>query len=212
MCGLPHSIRVTAPVSVTGLLTSNSAANEWWAATGAAAATARTAPRTSWLVFMRTFYTRARRRATKSAGGKAAILRARIYGAFHHLAWPRDVSAAVTRRQETAVRPLGDRQSVVARVGEEARRARFDPDHPRPQRSHRGRGGDRPQQRRADRRAVRDRAVAGRERAAARHRHEPGRPAARPRPVDHHGPGGAQQLGRGGRQGPLPRRRHRLRG
>ena len=31
MCGFIHSSFVTAPVSVTGLFASNSAANEWWA-------------------------------------------------------------------------------------------------------------------------------------------------------------------------------------
>src|SRR5262245_38758302 len=40
MCGLPHSTLVTAPVSVTGLLTSNSAAKEWWEKAGRATATA----------------------------------------------------------------------------------------------------------------------------------------------------------------------------
>ena len=37
-CGFPHSSFVTAPVSVTGLFISNSAAKEWWAWTGSAAA------------------------------------------------------------------------------------------------------------------------------------------------------------------------------
>src|SRR3954468_15482723 len=160
MCGFPHSIRVTAPVSVTGLLTSNSAANEWWAASGAAAAIARAAPRTSWLVFMRTFLHPRQLPCNEIRRLKPDILGRYIYGALHHLAWPRDVSPAITRRQETPVRPLGHRQSFVARGGEKTGRARSDPDHARPQRSHHRCGGDRPRQRRADRRTLRDRAVA----------------------------------------------------
>src|SRR5690606_4340760 len=35
-CGLIQSIFVTVPLSVTGLLASNSAANEWWAGAGSA--------------------------------------------------------------------------------------------------------------------------------------------------------------------------------
>src|SRR5262245_48018628 len=38
MCGFAHSMLVTAPLSVTGLFASNSAANEWCAETGWAAA------------------------------------------------------------------------------------------------------------------------------------------------------------------------------
>ena len=34
MCGFAHSMLVTAPFSVTGLLASNSAAKEWWAEIG----------------------------------------------------------------------------------------------------------------------------------------------------------------------------------
>ena len=41
MCGLPHSIFVTAPTSVTGLFASNSAANEWCADTAVVATIAQ---------------------------------------------------------------------------------------------------------------------------------------------------------------------------
>src|SRR3954467_1575426 len=66
MCGLPHSILVTAPVSVTGLLASKSAANEWCAASGAPAVAARNAPTMMCLELMRSFYTRPRACATES--------------------------------------------------------------------------------------------------------------------------------------------------
>src|SRR5258708_1218036 len=39
VCGLDHSIFTTLPSSLSGLLESNSAEKEWWAATGSAAAT-----------------------------------------------------------------------------------------------------------------------------------------------------------------------------
>src|SRR5205814_9123518 len=44
MCGLAHSIFVTTPLRVTGLLMSNSAAKEWCAASGRASRSGRTAP------------------------------------------------------------------------------------------------------------------------------------------------------------------------
>src|SRR6267378_138298 len=43
-CGLLHSILTTVPFILTGLFASNSAANEWCAVTGAAAATSSAAP------------------------------------------------------------------------------------------------------------------------------------------------------------------------
>src|SRR5262245_25508222 len=43
-CGLIQSIRVTVPRNVTGLLASNSAANEWWAAVDTEASMTATAP------------------------------------------------------------------------------------------------------------------------------------------------------------------------
>src|SRR6516162_1571325 len=53
MCGFPHSIFVTAPVSVTGLFASNSAENEWCADNAGAAAIVTSATTTVCMVFMR---------------------------------------------------------------------------------------------------------------------------------------------------------------
>src|SRR5882724_9506020 len=54
MCGLVHSTCVTAPVNSTGLLASNSAANEWCADMEGAARVTRNAPMTTCVVCMGT--------------------------------------------------------------------------------------------------------------------------------------------------------------
>ena len=52
-CGLIQSIFVTVPSSFTGLFASNSAANEWWASVGVAAADTNRAPMATLKSFMR---------------------------------------------------------------------------------------------------------------------------------------------------------------